>query len=656
MKAKKRVSLIATLAALAAAGYGAYSYFTRPPKLTFLKAQVTRGSIESVISATGTLAATRSVAVGSRVSGNVVRMYADYNTPVRKGQLIAEIDPSTFEAALEQRRASLRAAETQRLQAQVAERRADVDVRNAETNVISQRAAVARAKSQADEAKRKWEIQKGLAENGIASRDSVETAKATYDQALLSLETAEAQLRQAEANLEAAKAQREVALTQKVSAEAQITQATAAVQDAELQLSFTRITAPVDGIVIERNMDEGQTVQASMSAPQLYKIAEDLSSMHLETNIDESDIARVQVGQQATFTVDAFPGQVFRGEVIQVRRAAVNVQNVISYTVVISVDNSDLRLFPGMTANTRIIAERVADTLRVPTSALRFRPPPELKVVGDLPGKGKGAKDGAKGTVTEVTKEATKEVSKAAETSRTEPVAARPEPLKQAAPQTVAQVAPGQAATGQPGEGRRGRRGGDGNFDPSQFQGREGFDPSQFKGRGGFDPSQFKGRGGGEGPEVGQFPGRGGRGGFDPSQFQGKGGGGFDPSQFSGKSGGFDREALRAQFQAKGLDPSLLQGRAGGGRGGRGGAGGFSVQQTQTVYRLNANNEVEAVRIRTGISDGTWVQLLSNNLKEGDELITAVEGLPTATKQTTAPGFPGGPGGNFKGGRGGFPF
>lgn len=616
MKAKKRVSLFVTLAVLAAAGYGAYTYFTKPAKLTFLKAQVTRGSIESVISATGTLAATRSVAVGSRVSGNVVRMYADFNTPVRRGQLIAEIDPSTFETTLEQRRASLRSAETQRLQAQVAERRADVDVRNAETNIISQRAAVARAKSQSDDAKRRWDIQKGLADSGIASRDAVDTAKATYDQALLSLETAEAQLRQAEANLEATKAQREVTLTQKVSAEAQITQAAAAVQDAELQLSFTRITAPVDGVVIERNMDEGQTVQASTTAPQLYKIAEDMASMHLETNIDESDIARVQVGQLATFTVDAFPGQTFRGDVIQVRRAAVNVQNVISYTVVVSVDNSDLRLFPGMTANTRIIAERVQDTLRVPSSALRFRPPAELTVVGDVAGKGKDGKVGAKGAP-----EATKEVSQTAPTKAAEPVTARPEPLKQETKAT-----PVETAAQTEGEGRRGRRGG------------EGFDPAQFQGKG--------------------------REGFDPSQFQGKGGrGGFEPNQLKGGDGQVDRDAVRAQFQNKGFDPSQFQGRAGGnggGRGGRGAGGGVgTVQQTQTVYRLNAKNEIEAVRIRTGMGDGNWVQLLSNNLQEGEELITAVEGLPTATKQTNAPGFPGQPGGGgFKGGggRGGFPF
>jgi HlyD family secretion protein len=599
--------------------------------------------VESVISATGTLAATRLVPVGSRVSGNVVRMYADYNTVVRKGQLLAEIDPSTFETALEQRQASLRSAETGRLQAQVAERRADVDVRNAETSIINQRAALARAKSQADEAKRKWDIQKGLADGGIASKDAVDTAKATYDQALLSLESAEAQLRTAEASLEATKAQREVTLTQKISAEAQISTAKAQLQDADLNLSFTKIVSPVDGVVINRKLNEGETVAASMTTPQLFEIAEDLSQMHLDTNIDESDISRVQVGQQATFNVDAFPGQNFRGQVIQIRRGAVNVQNVISYTVVISVDNAELRLYPGMTANTRIVVDRIDDAIRIPSSALRFRPPAELPVVGDVAAKGKNFKDGGPDAFKG---DAAKQVS---ENNAKAPADARPEPLKQTAPQRT------EVAQNAPEEGRRGR-GGDGNFDPSQFQGKGG-------------------RGGGGFPE------------------------GIDPEQFRGPDGQIDREKMRAAFQAKGgfgggdggsskdggngkngnaarpnnggapqgggfqAPPGGLAQFAGGagGRGGRGGRGG-AAQQVQTVYRLNAKNEVEAVRVRTGLSDGNWIQLIGNNLKEGDELITAVDGLPLNTKGGNAPGFGGNnkqggfPGGGGFGGGGGRPF
>ena len=416
--------------------------------------------------------------------------------------------------------------------------------------------------------------------------------------------------------MESTKAQREVTATQKITAESQIAQAKGALTDAELNLSFTKIPSPVDGVVITRKLNEGETVQASMTAPQLFEIAEDLSEMHLDTNIDESDISRVQLGQQATFTVDAYPGQTFRGEVIQIRRGAVNVQNVISYTVVISVDNQDLRLFPGMTANTRIVVDRVESTLRIPSSALRFRPPAELTVVGDVPGKNKGGKGG--------------NVKDGGATKEAVPA---PEPLKQeskaAAPKetTTAKADTGDGAKqgGRQG-GRNGGKGG--NFDPSQFKGKDGQSVdrealrAQFQAKG-FDPAQFQGRGGGNG---GGNAGGGGRNG-------GANAGGFA----GGAAGGF----------------------GGGGRGGAGGRGrgAGGVQQNQTVYRLNAKNEVEAVRVRTGLSDGNWIQLLGNNLEEGAELITAVEGLPApATKAgQNAPGFGGQQnkqGGGFPGGGG----
>lgn len=632
MKAK----LFITLAVLAAAGWGGYTYYKKPAELTFLKAQVTRGSVESVISATGTLAATRLVPVGSRVSGNVVRMYADYNTVVKKGDILAEIDPSTFQNALEQRQAALRSAQTQVLQAEVAERVGDVSIRNAQTNIVNQKLAVARAKSQVDQAKRRYDQQKGLGD--VTTKDAIETARETYEQAELSLQSAESQLLTLEATLESTKAQREVTSTQKITAASQIAQAQGALIDAELNMSFTKILAPVDGVVITRKLNEGETVQASMTAPQLYEIAEDLTEMHLDTNIDESDISRVQIGQEASFTVDAYPGQQFRGEVIQIRRGAVNVQNVISYTVVISVNNADQRLFPGMTANTRIVVDRVESTLRIPSSALRFRPPAELTVVGDVAKGGKGGKNGnAKDAVTKdaVTKDAIPAPQPLPETTKAD-----------APKRTAKQTETAKAETGDNGGGRRGNRngGGKGNFDPSQFQGRGGKD-----GGGGFDPSQFKGKDGQIDREALR------------AQFQGKGGGNFDPSQFQGRggNGGGNGGGGRNGGGNGG-------GRAGGGAaafagGGRGARGVGAPQQTQTVYRLNAKNEVEAVRIRTGLSDGSWVQLIGNNLEEGAELITAVDGLPSATtanKQNNQgfPGQQGFPGGNNKGGGGGFRF
>jgi HlyD family secretion protein len=576
MKASKVVSLLVTLGILGGAGYFGYSYLTSPGKITFLTASVTRGPVESAISATGTLAATLQVNVGSRVSGQVLALHADFNTPVRRGQLLAEIDPAPFQVELETRQAQLRSAQTQILSAEVAERRANFDVANAELNINNQKASVQRAKSQMDEARRKLDQQKSLADQGIASRDSVLSLQATYDQAVLSLESAQAQLKTAEANLESIKAQREVVLSQKVSAEAQVKQAEAAVQNAQLNLDYTKILAPVDGVVISRIVTAGDTVQASMTTPQFFVIAQDLSNMHLDVNIDESDIARLREGLEASFTVDAYPGQTFRGDIIQIRRAAQQVSGVVTYTVVIDVENPDLRLFPGMTANTRIVTERVENALRIPAAALRFRPPEQI-LDPSAKQKGKGGKDGFK--------EAPKEVAKGGDDKGAEVAA--------------------------------GLKGGE----SGQLKGSEtkaGEERAAFRdkaGRGGFDRSQFQG--------------------FDPSQFRGKG---FDPSQFEGRGG------------------------RGGGRGGRGvSLDGASPTQVQTVYIKNAQNLVEPVRVRTSISDGTWVVALGNNIQEGMELVTGVEGIATPAQQKGQQGgFPGFPGGGFPGGggkgRGGFPF
>lgn len=633
MKAK----LFITLAVLAAAGYGGYTYYNKPATLTYLTSAITRGQVESVISATGTLAATRLVPVGSRVSGNIVRLYADFNTVVKKGDLLAEIDPSTFQNTLEQRQAALRSSQTQKLSADVALRRADVDVRNAETSVANQKIAVARSKSQMDAAKRKYDLQKGLGD--VTTKDAIETARETYEQAVLSLDSAESQLQTTLASLEAVKAQREVTATQGITADSQIVQSRGQLTDAELNLSFTKITSPVDGVVITRKLNEGETVQASMTAPQLYEIAEDLSEMHLDTNIDESDISRVQIGQEASFTVDAYPGQQFRGEVIQIRRGAVNVQNVISYTVVISVNNADMRLFPGMTANTRIVVERVESTLRIPSSALRFRPPAELTVVGDV-AKGKGGKGGGKD-------------GNAKDAPATKDAVPAPQPL----PETSKATAPKRAETAKADSAKGGNApNADAATGDTNGGGRRGKGGGGGKGGGNFDPNQFKGADGQIDREAlrAQFQGKGG-GNFDPSQFQGRGGnGGGGGNRGGGKGGnGGGGNASGARGGAAAF------GGGGGGRGGRGGGGG-SPQQTQTVYRLNAKNEVEGVRVRTGLSDGNWIQLLSTNLEEGAELITAVEGLPapaTANKQNNQ-GFPGGQnfnGGGNKGG-GGFRF
>jgi HlyD family secretion protein len=529
---------------IVALALGGFTYYTRSQKANFLKAKVQRGDLESAISATGSVTAVISVPVGSQVSGNVSAVNVDFNSPVKKGQLVAQIDPAPFQTKVDQAKANLDSARAQIINAEVGLKKADLDIANAELNISNQKAAVVRSQSQVNDAKRKQDLQAKMLAAGVSTQDASDSAQAVYDQAVASLESAQAQLKSAQANLESVKAQRQVAETQGVTAKAQVATADANLQNAQLDLDHTRITSPVDGVVIARNTDVGQTVQASYSVATLFTIAQDLSKMHVETNIDESDISRVQVDQLATFTVDAYPGQTFRGSVMQVRHSPTNVQNVITYTVVIAVDNPDLKLFPGMTANVRLVTDRLSGVIKVPSAALRFRPPEDL-----LPADAKT---------------------------------------------TDKKVAPGDAKV-DPSKSDATAKGGDGKFDPSQFKGRDG-------GGGGF------GRGGGGG-----------------------GGGGF-------RAGG--------------------GGGGGGGRGrGDGNGGGRGTTQFQTVYTLDEKGQLKAERIRTGISDGNFVAMLNGNLKEGQELVTGIEGVRAGGNQNkNAPGFPGGNQNQFKGGRGGLPF
>ncbi len=486
-----------------------FTYYTRSQKAAFLTAKVQRGDLESAISATGSLAAVISVAVGSQVSGNVSHLYADFNSVVKKNQLVAEIDPAPFQTKVDQAKANLDSAKAQVTSAEVGVKKADLDIANAELNITNQKAALVRADSQVKDAQRRLNMQAKMFDDKVGTQDARDSAQATYDQAVASYDSAVAQVKSAQANLESVKAAKQVAETAKITAAAQVATADANLQNAQLDLEHTRISSPVDGVVIARSVDIGQTVQASYSAPTLFTIAQDLSKMHVETNIDESDISRVLVDQDATFTVDAYPGTVFHGTVMQIRHSPTNVQNVITYTVEIEVDNPDGKLFPGMTANVRLVTDHLSAVVKIPSAALRFRPPDDL-----MPADAKNTD------------------KKKADTSKSDSNQAK---------------------------------GGDGKF----------------------DPSQFKGRGGGGG-------------GF--ARNGGGGGGGF--------------------------------GRNGGDRGGQGGQGGSAARpQFQTVYTLDEKGQLKGTRIRTGISDGNFVAMLGGDLKEGDVLVTGIEGVRAGANQ-----------------------
>jgi len=324
--------LIVSLIAIIAIGIsvGAYYNLKRAgiaPEVTTGK--ITRGSVVDTVGATGTLEAVTTVQVGSQVSGTVKDLYADFNSIVHRGQIIARLDPSLLETQIEQQKANLIRAE------------ADVE----------------RLRVSQEDAKVKLARADDLSKRNLIPQSELETAQVT-------VRSTEAQLR---------------------SSEAQLTQARASLNQAQVNLEHTVITAPIDGIVISRNVDVGQTVAASMQAPTLYLIAADLTKMQVNASIDEADVGRIRPGQVVRFRVDAYPTEEFRGTVSQVRLQPVVVQNVVTYATVIDVPNPQLKLKPGMTANVTIEIARADNVLRVPAAALRFRPTADMFAALNLP-------------------------------------------------------------------------------------------------------------------------------------------------------------------------------------------------------------------------------------------------------------------------------
>ncbi len=308
---------------------------------------IEKGSIVATVAASGTLNPVVSVQVGSQVSGQLKEVLVDYNSEVKRGQVIARLDPQSYEHRVQQAQADLDSA-----RAQLAMQQASMSV---------QRAQVAQAEVNLAEAKRALDRKQELMQKGFISAAERDTAQAAY----------EAQREQ----VRAAKAQLQVAQASAGNAQAGVKQRAAALAQARVDLERTVITAPLDGIVVKRSVEAGQTVAASLQAPELFIIAENLADMRVEVAVDEAEIGRIQPGQKASFTVDAFAGKRFFGEVRQIRKSAQTVSNVVTYMVEVSAQNPDRILLPGMTANVRIVIDQRDDVLKVPNAALRFRPP-----------------------------------------------------------------------------------------------------------------------------------------------------------------------------------------------------------------------------------------------------------------------------------------
>ena len=331
MKSKRKWIIVGVV--VAAAGVLVAFALKRGNGVQNFTAKVERGEIDDVVEATGTINAIITVQVGSQVSGTIAKLFVDFNSRVRKGEVIAVIDPALFEGALQQAKA---------------------DLENAKANLLASQAALDKAKASEVQTKADFDRAIALTTSGVMPQQQLDAAKANYNSAKAGVDGAVAAVAQANA---------------------QVNLKQAAVEVAQTNLNYTVIHSPIDGTVVARNVDVGQTVAASLQAPTIFTIAQDLSKMWVYAKTDESDVGNIKVGKPVTFKVDAFPKDTFQGTVSQVRMNATTVLSVVTYDTMIEFDNPELKLFPGMTAYVTIPVATVRNAVKLPNTALRYKPP-----------------------------------------------------------------------------------------------------------------------------------------------------------------------------------------------------------------------------------------------------------------------------------------
>jgi HlyD family secretion protein len=552
----KRAFIVLLFIAAVGAGAGAFYLRRSGPEVNVQTVPITRGEIIDAVASTGTLQAVVSVTVGSQVSGNISYLGADFNSIVKEGQVIAKLDPILFQAAVSQSTA----------------------------NLANQKAQLGKDQVNLNYLKLTYTRNQDLRTRGIITQDALDAAKSAMDQGAATVELDKAQIDQADAQLKTAQA----------------------------NLDHTIITSPIDGIVTQRSVDVGQTVQSSMTAPQLFIIAADLTKMQVSANIDESDVGRVRPGQDVTFRVDAYPGVDFRGQVAQIRLNPVVVNNVTTYATMINVPNDDLRLKPGMTANLKVQIARRADAMRIPNTALRFRPTSDMFAALNQPvppeaqfgGRGRGRNGGASG--------AASAAAGATESGTTAATATS------AAPAAGGATAPAAGAAA----GGSGGRGGQGSGDPAERQART---LDRFKGMSAGEQKQFIARMKDRGQDTSAFEKL-----MTPAK----------PAAKSAKSA----QDLAFQFVPK----------YGGAQTGQTIDALFAplpVVETRGRAWIFVDRQLKAVNIRLGITDGTYTELVSGDLQPPMEVVTGVTGLgPTRTLANPSgnplmPNQRGGPGG-----------
>jgi HlyD family secretion protein len=328
VKLKRNLLTVGAFVVVAFLAFGVWSLRDGARESPFITAAVQNGDVTQVVSATGTLQAVVTVQVGSQVSGTIEKLYADFNSKVKQGQVVAQLNQDKFKAAVDQGKA----------------------------NLLAGQANLAKTKVSVDDARRTLERNRELKKRELIAQSELDAAQVAYDAALAQYEVNKAQVAQAQA----------------------------ALNQSSVDLNNATIRSPVDGTVISRNVDVGQTVAASLQAPTLFTIANDLSKMQVHTSVDEADVGSIWAGQSVSFTVDAYPARRFRGKVSQVRNAPTTVQNVVTYNAIVEIDNSELLLKPGMTTNVEFLISRKTGVLKIPNMAIRFRPPWEKQEAQDV--------------------------------------------------------------------------------------------------------------------------------------------------------------------------------------------------------------------------------------------------------------------------------
>ena len=371
---KRLVSLVVVALLVGGAVWGYLYAQSRGSVPKFRTVRVERGPLTAAVSATGNLNAVITVQVGSQVSGQIKDLLVDFNSIVKKNQVIARIDQDIFVAKVNQAKADVESAKATVLNQEAQVERARADVENARAAYAESKAQTAKAQVAVVDAKRDFDRKTELFARRLIARSDLDSSQAAHDSAIAQVDSAKAHEQALDSAIQSSTAQLRVAQAMLVSARAGVDQKAAGLKQAQVDLDHTTILAPVDGVVVSRQVDVGQTVAASLQAPILFTIAQDLTKMQVETSVDEADIGRLKLDDRASFTVDAFPGETFTGTVTQIRKAPQVVQNVVTYTVIVGVENPSGKLMPGMTANVKLVVAQKANALKIPNAALRFRP------------------------------------------------------------------------------------------------------------------------------------------------------------------------------------------------------------------------------------------------------------------------------------------